>query len=129
MKFLIVEDSSGLRLILKKTLRAVIPGVKVNQAINGKSALLMIASETEFDCIILDLSLPDIDALKILEICKNLAVKCPIVTVSDKRNQNAIDESLKLGASAYLTKPISKKQLEWVLMEELSLRGYMVCCW
>lgn len=126
MKFLIIEDSSGFRLILKKTLRAVIPGVQISQAVNGKSALLMIASETAFDCIILDLSLPDLGGLEILEICNNLALKCPIVTISDTRNEKTLKASLKIGAAAYLTKPISKKQLEGVFLEKLSFSNVAV---
>lgn len=119
MKILIIEDSSASRLMLQKILRSIIPGVEVTQAVNGKNALLLIASDIHFDCIILDLGLPDIGGLQVIELCKSLSIKCPIISISDESNQEALKNSIQMGAVNYLTKPISKTQIKSILEAHL----------
>jgi CheY-like chemotaxis protein/class 3 adenylate cyclase len=121
MKILVIEDSSASRLMMQKLLRAIVPGVEVTLATNAKNALLLIASDVKFDCIILDLGLPDIGGLQVLELFKNLSVQSPIITISDEGNQEALKQSIELGAVDYLTKPISKAQVISTLSKHISL--------
>lgn len=124
MRILIIEDSSAARLLLSKSLKSIIPHADNTHAQNGKNALLLLASEIKYDLIILDLGLPDISGLQVLELTKDLDVKTPIITISDEGNQEALKKSVDIGAVDYLTKPLSRDQLIKVLSEHIKIQSY-----
>jgi CheY-like chemotaxis protein len=120
-KILIVDDSSASRLMMSKIVKSILPKVEVVTAENGRTALLQIASGCLYDLIILDLGLPDIGGLKILDICKEIKISCPIVTISDESSQKSLKDSIELGASEYLTKPIMRAQFSYCLRKYVKI--------
>ena len=70
----------------------------------------------EYDCILLDLMLPDGNGLDILSHIKNNSPQAGIIIISAKDSVNDKVEGLKLGADDYLAKPFS--------LPELSMRIY-----
>ena len=121
MKILLVEDASASMILLTKMIKGVLPGVEIHGANNGKSAVLMLSSGINFDLIILDLGLPDISGLDIINIAGSMNIKTPIVSISDESNQSALNESVELGAKEYITKPIVRRHLINVLKTHLNL--------
>ncbi len=104
---LIVEDEEMLRSFL--TLHLTDAGYQISSAATGKEALSIYAKE-KFDLILLDLTLPDIDGLDIVErIRKESAV--PILILTARKSE--IDKLIGLGfgANAYLTKPVEPQEL------------------
>ena len=123
LKILIVEDSSASRFLMSKIVRSILPNVELVTAENGRTALMQIASGSLYDLIILDLGLPDIGGLKILDICREIKIQSPIITISDESSQNILKKSIELGASEYLTKPIMRAQfydciIKYIKIEE-----------
>jgi CheY-like chemotaxis protein/class 3 adenylate cyclase len=126
MKALIVDDSSASRMMASKLVKSIIPDTKVDTAENGKKALLLLASVVDYDLIILDLGLPDIGGLRIIEISKDFGINCPIITISDESNQKALSDSIELGACAYLTKPMIRTQFIKCLKDHVHFKSTKV---
>lgn len=108
MKILIIEDEVNLMESMAEYLSA--QEYKCIKANNFHEALKA-SEESEFDCILLDIGLPDGNGLKILEYLKMDNRKDGIVIISAK---NSLDDKIKglgLGADDYLTKPFHLSEL------------------
>ncbi len=106
-RILIVEDESTIAELERDYLE--LSGFEVEVACNGKEGLERSLSE-EFDLIILDLMLPEIDGF---EICRQVRVEknTPIIMVSAKKDDIDKIRGLGLGADDYMTKPFSPSEL------------------
>ena len=106
-KILIVEDDAGIRRYLKSTLTAA--GYDIVTAGDGRGALALISSHCP-DCILLDLGLPDMDGVGIIEGIRRWS-SVPIIVISARIAENDKAEALDLGADDYLTKPFHLEEL------------------
>ena len=106
-KILIVEDDAGIRRYLKSTLTAA--GYDIVTAGDGRAALALISSHCP-DCILLDLGLPDMDGVGIIEGIRRWS-SVPIIVISARITENDKAEALDLGADDYLTKPFGTVEL------------------
>lgn len=108
MRILIVEDEKRIQDFLSRGLESA--GYAVDVAGDGAHALDM-AHATEYDLIILDLGLPDMDGLSVLEKLRNRKVSPPVLILSAR---DAVDDRVKgleLGADDYLVKPFAFVEL------------------
>lgn len=104
---LIVEDDRPIQRFLEISLES--QGYKLICTSSGKEAIGLCYSHNP-DIIILDLGLPDIDGLEIIEkIRENLSTK--IIIVSARTHEREKVEALDKGADDYLTKPFSTPEL------------------
>ena len=102
MKILIIEDEENLLFLTKKELEK--EGYQVDFATNLKQAVDKIISSS-YDCILLDIMLPDGNGLQILKKKKNIEREDSVIILSAK---DSIDDKvigLDLGADDYLAKP------------------------
>lgn len=97
-KILIVDDDKNILITLRKALEMYEYDISV--ADSGKAACRLIESK-EFDCILLDLRLPDIDGM---EIIRRYTLKNVIMITAHGTLENAV-EAMKLGCVDYLRKP------------------------
>lgn len=109
-KILVVDDEIHIVELLKYNLEN--NGYKVYTANDGWEALKTV-EEKDFDLIVLDLMLPDIDGL---EICKTLKKRehtadIPIIMLTAKSEELDKILGLELGADDYMTKPFSIREL------------------
>jgi len=108
MKILIVEDEPDLSSAIKDYLMS--EGNLCETAMTYESAYQKI-SLYSYDCILLDLMLPDGDGLKLLQYLKSLQKTEGVVIISAR---NALDDritGLNLGADDYLIKPFHLSEL------------------
>ncbi|MCX6297861.1 MAG: response regulator transcription factor [Bacteroidetes bacterium] len=105
---LLVEDEENLHEALK--LNLVMEGYSITSAFNGTAALKAIANEY-FDLIILDIMLPEIDGISIIETVRVNANEVPILILSAKNSSADRVLGLKKGADDYLTKPFNLEEL------------------
>lgn len=108
MKYiLIVEDERNMAELEKDYLQ--VNGFKIDIEETGRKALRK-ALKIEYDMVILDIMLPDIDGF---EICKKIREKkdIPILFVSAKTDDIDKIRGLGLGADDYITKPFSPSEL------------------
>ena len=108
MRILVVEDESRIADFLSRGL--VSAGYAVDVAATGGSAIDMIHS-TDYDLVILDLGLPDVDGLTVLQKIRNRKVSPPVLILSAR---DAVDDRVKGlegGADDYLVKPFAFVEL------------------
>ena len=104
---LVVEDDDQLRRALVLTLRS--RGYVVHAAATGAEALDRVRS-TRLDVVVLDLGLPDIDGVHVIERVRESS-GVPIVVLSARRDQSDKVTALDAGADDYLTKPFGIEEL------------------
>lgn len=104
---LVVEDDSHIKNLISATLNA--NGYKYLLASNAKEAILQITSHNP-DIILLDLGLPDMDGIEIIEKVRGWS-EVPIIVLSARSDDKDKIEALDKGADDYLTKPFSVEEL------------------
>lgn len=108
MKILLVEDSERLQRSLITGLHK--SGFTVDQAFDGKQALAFVASN-QYDVIILDLMLPEIDGLTVLAKIRKDGYDVHVLILSANDQTDDRIKGLDLGADDYLVKPFSFDEL------------------
>ncbi len=104
---LIVEDESSISNFMSAMLAA--NEYSVINAKNGQQAMTMIASHCP-DLILLDLGLPDMDGLDIIQSVRKWA-SIPIIVVSARDRERDKVEALDAGADDYITKPFGTSEM------------------
>ncbi len=107
MKVLIVDDEILIRNVIKEYLR--LEGYEYDEAEDGEIALELIKNNN-YDCIILDIMMPNLDGFSTLkEIRKKSNVK--IIILSARSEEFDKLAGFDIGADDYVTKPFSPKEL------------------
>ena len=104
---LVVEDDRPIRNLIVTTLKT--HEYKCITAENGKSAILETTSHNP-DIILLDLGLPDIDGVEVIETIRTWS-NVPIIVISARNEDTDKIEALDAGADDYITKPFSVDEL------------------
>ncbi len=108
MRFLIVEDEKRIADFLSRGLESA--GYAVDAAPDGKTAIEMVHA-TDYDLIILDLMLPDMDGMQVLEKVRNRKVSPPVLILSARGDVDDRVKGLEKGADDYLVKPFAFVEL------------------
>ena len=103
---LVVEDEPNMLAFMKAILA---PEYKVLEARDGKQALQMVMSHCP-DLLILDMMLPDMDGMAIIEKVRTWS-QLPIVVVSARDHEDDKVDALDIGADDYITKPFGTSEL------------------
>ena len=106
-RILVVEDDSALRKALTINLRA--RGYDVSTAATATDALTAAARET-LDLVVLDLGLPDMDGMDVLEGLRGWN-DIPVIVLSAREGQADKVAALDVGADDYVTKPFGMGEL------------------
>ncbi|MEG0832888.1 MAG: response regulator transcription factor [Oscillospiraceae bacterium] len=104
---LVVEDDKPVRNLISMTLES--QDYRFKTAENGATALMEAASYQP-DIIILDLGLPDMDGVEVIEKVRTWS-NLPIIVVSSRSDDQDKISALDAGADDYLTKPFSVEEL------------------
>lgn len=108
MRLLVIEDEMILAKSLKRSLET--ESYAVDTALTGHEGYEMAFGE-EYDLIILDLGLPGINGLKILEELRTEAISTPVIILTARDTTQDKVRGLKLGADDYLVKPFEFEEL------------------
>ncbi len=109
MQLLLVEDDSAMRTTLQRTLMR--RGLNVDVAADGPSALAHWQTR-EPDAVVLDLSLPGLDGLQVLERARALGLRTPVLILTARGTVGDRVMGLNAGADDYLAKPFDLDELE-----------------
>ena len=108
MKLLIIEDDNSLREIMHRALTN--EGYVVETASTFRDACDKLAGY-DYDCIMLDIMLPDGNGLRLLEHVKSQDSSVRIIIISARDSLDDKIEGLELGADDYLPKPFYMAEL------------------
>jgi DNA-binding response OmpR family regulator len=108
VKLLVVEDEQRVASFLVKGLRA--NGYGVEWVSTGRDALRR-AVDADVCMVILDLGLPDLDGLEVLESLRKRGATVPVLVLSARGRVNDRVKGLDLGADDYLAKPFAFEEL------------------
>jgi len=105
---LVVDDELGIRELLKECLED--EGFVVKTSHTGHHAHKMLKEET-FDLVLLDVWLPDLDGISILEHITKYHQETPVVMMSGHASISTALNAIKLGAKDFIEKPVSLSKL------------------
>ncbi|WP_273708022.1 response regulator transcription factor [Leuconostoc mesenteroides] len=107
-KILVVDDETAIATLLQYNLQQ--NGYEVTVASDGLSAYQK-AKEQQFNAILLDLMLPEMDGMTVLNQLRQDKVSTPIILVTAKGDEFDRVLGLELGADDYITKPFSPREV------------------
>ena len=67
--------------------------------------------KNDFDVVVLDLKMEDMDGIEVLKVIKKMVPELPVIILSGHGSQTAAREGISLGAFDYLTKPCELSEL------------------
>lgn len=108
MQILVVEDDRYLRGFLRKAFRE--EGYAVDESASGDRALDRILAR-DYDCVVLDLMLPNMDGLSVLEEMRNRSINTPVLMLTARDEVDWRVRGLESGADDYLPKPFDLSEL------------------
>jgi CheY-like chemotaxis protein len=115
-RVLITDDS----LLQRKTLSAIVQdeGHEVETANNGRDALEKIQINPP-DCLLLDMLMPEMDGMQVLETLHSQGKKLRIIVLTADVQEWLKTRCLELGAMSFLNKPVKQEQLRQALHDIL----------
>jgi len=108
MRILLVEDSVRLADTVSAGLARL--GHRVDHAADGLTALRF-GEERDYDAIVLDLMIPEVDGLSVLKRLRRKGIQTNVLILSAKASVGDRITGLDIGADDYLTKPFSFEEL------------------
>ena len=108
MRLLLVEDEPTLRRQLRQALAGA--GYVVDEADNGREAQFLGDTES-FDAVVLDLGLPVLDGLSVLQRWRAAGRTMPVLILTARDNWSEKVAGIDAGADDYLTKPFHTEEL------------------
>jgi two-component system, NtrC family, nitrogen regulation response regulator NtrX len=107
-RILVVDDESSIRSSLRMILQHA--GYQVLEAASGQDALDRLSAEVP-DVIILDVKMPGMDGLEVLEILRAQGVTAPVLVVSGHGDIETAVRATKLGAFNFIEKPFGEERV------------------
>src|SRR5665213_2343632 len=125
MKTILVVDDDPLVLKVLQTLLVKKGGYHVVTAENGADALAQ-ASKFPPQTVILDMNLPDMNGLEILQKLKTSYPQLPVIMLTGETDLQTAVKAIQQGAHNYLTKPFESDQL--IITVQNAVEKYELLC-
>jgi two-component system nitrogen regulation response regulator NtrX len=107
-RVLVVDDETAIREAIRMTLEY--EGYRIDEARSGQEALDK-ATKVPYDAILLDIKMPVLDGIEVLENLKQQKVPTPVIMVSGHGDIQTAVECTKRGAFDFLEKPLNRDKL------------------
>lgn len=107
-KVLITDDSDFLRGVVAELLTSY--GFEVSEVRGGKEALDRLSKEN-FDILLLDIAMPEMDGFEALEKIREAYPKLPVVMLSARSSASNVRRALTMGAAGFVAKPFNVEGL------------------
>ncbi len=121
LSVLIADDEEVVRLFLARVLEDM--GCSCDFAVDGRECLERFSSGKTYDVLFLDLVMPRMDGEQVLQQVASKYPKTSVVMLSVQDDEEAIKELLAVGATVYLTKPITADGIRNVVTRLQGLRN------
>ncbi|HEY8134338.1 MAG TPA: response regulator, partial [Thermoanaerobaculia bacterium] len=107
-RVLVVDDETAIREAIRMTLEY--EGYRVDEARSGEDGIDK-ATKVPYDAILLDIKMPVLDGIEVLENLKQQKVPSPVIMVSGHGDIQTAVECTKRGAFDFLEKPLNRDKL------------------
>lgn len=124
LKILIVDDEPNIRETLKEFFLQ-LGGFDVTTAPDGVAALELI-TESSFDCALIDLQMPRMNGIELLENIQKIDNTMPVIIMTGHATLELAIDTVRYGAAYFLNKPVRLAQLKMVLDRVLRERRLLV---
>jgi signal transduction histidine kinase len=111
-RVLVADDDPDIRQLLSDRLQAY--GYCAETAVDGAHALNIMQVET-FDGLILDIEMPDMDGLDVLQQIRSRDLRMPVIMVTASGSKDRAVQAVSMGAQAYVLKPFDPKELQHIV--------------
>lgn len=111
-RVLVADDDPDIRQLLSDRLHAY--GYSAETAIDGAHALKILRGEA-FDGLILDIGMPDMDGLELLQQIREHGARMPVIMVTASGSKERAVQAVGMGAQAYVLKPFDPIELQHVV--------------
>ena len=108
VRLLLVDDEKDFVNILSKRIKR--RNIDVAKAFSGAEAIQALRGQ-EFDVVVLDLKMEDMDGIEVLKILKIMDPRLAVIMLTGHGSVEAAEQGMKLGAFDYLTKPCGFEEL------------------
>ena len=108
LNVLLVDDEKGYLNVLSNRLSK--RAIKATKAFSGTEAI-QILRKNDFDVVVLDLKMEDMDGIEVLKIFKKMVPEMPVIMLTGHGSASSAREGIQLGAFDYLTKPCELEDL------------------
>ncbi len=115
-RILVVDDEKNIRLTLGQTLEMV--GYQVQTAVNGEDALKQLAVGA-FDLILLDLRMPGMDGMQVLQQIVEERPELRVIVVTAHGTVETAVEAMKIGAVDFIQKPFAPQEIRSLVAQVL----------
>jgi len=112
LKILVADDQKNMRDLFTRILRMM--GYSCDTAVDGRECLLKFTLRS-YDVLFLDLVMPEIDGETVLAWIKNQSPDTQVIISSIQDDEGAIKYMLRNGASAYLVKPFTTREVQQII--------------
>ncbi|MBW1930129.1 MAG: response regulator [Deltaproteobacteria bacterium] len=119
LKLLLIDDEKGFVEVMSKRLSK--RNIQVTKAFSGTGGIQALRGE-DFDVVVLDLKMEDMDGLEVLKIFKTMVPQMPVIMLTGHGSEEAAREGIRLGAFDYLTKPCELEELVQKIHEAVEAR-------
>jgi two-component system response regulator AtoC len=116
-RVLVVDDDAGIRRYLGALLPSL--GYDMADASSGEQALQQLRARSAPAIVLLDLLMPGMSGLEVLDRLRHDHPQIPVVVLSTEAQRRTVVEAVRRGASNYLTKPFEDGDLESALQRAL----------
>lgn len=108
-RILTIDDSSTIRTIISKQMTDL--GLEVEQAEDGVQGLAKL-EELEFDLILLDVTMPNMDGPTMLTKAREAGIKTPVIMLTSESKRAVVANAVKQGIEDYILKPFKPEELK-----------------
>ena len=115
-KILVVDDEENMQVLLKRVLGKA--GYDVECAGSGAEALRL-AADRPFDLAVVDVCMPEMDGIEVLEKLKGINTQIPVIMISAYPAWGKKQIAERMGCTDYLSKPVDMKYLKELIKKEL----------
>lgn len=118
MKVLVVDDSGVMRKIIARGLHALWID-EVVEAADGVEAVAAFGDGSEFDLVLTDWNMPNMNGLELVQKLRGDGHKHPIVMVTTEVEKGQVVKAIQAGVNDYLCKPFDQDMLQLKLQRVL----------
>lgn len=123
---LVVDDASFIRDLIKNGLRNAFPGIRIEDAINGRKAQNLLTREA-FDLVLCDWEMPEMSGLELLAWCRgqDRLKALPFIMVTSRGDKENVVQAIQAGVSDFVSKPFTNEQLLTKVKKAFSKAGLL----